>query len=140
MIFGAPGGIRTPTPQIRRSICFSVSLSSPTFSSLFSSPLPFSFISFRVVSVQSGSRVVSNRRDPNAPSLARSLGFVSGLPSDLNFDCQKKPPVKRAIERGCYRLRRRLGEPKKGAERVCTLSAPGEQIDERQLGPLEKNR
>src|SRR6185437_14038735 len=62
LFFGAPGGIRTPNRQIRRSIKFPAVSSSSVF--LSSSPLPAGlvFIRFRVALDQSGSIVVASSR------------------------------------------------------------------------------
>ena len=61
LFFGAPGGIRTPNPQIRRSIRFSLVSSRHDFFSSFSLSSPLPFISFRLVFYQSGSNVVASQ-------------------------------------------------------------------------------
>ena len=62
LIIGAPGGIRTPNPQIRRSIKFPVISSRSVFLSTSHLPAGLVFVWFRLVFDQSGSRLVANGR------------------------------------------------------------------------------
>src|SRR5215813_4465885 len=57
---GAPGGIRTPNPQIRSYIEFLLTFCSPVILRVFRHAVNFLFIPLRLVFVQSGSKLVAS--------------------------------------------------------------------------------